>query len=214
MVCANSTKTYQVNIPEELGLTWTTSDNISTASVGENSISVVADPNTAGETGWVQANIQFPFGNPVRALIPVQVGPPDISDMPYYIHVGQSFTLGVMEAGKWNNIHVACQTNNCLNTPEVNWEITATNSFVSHTKPLNSARIKPLQDQISVRYRSYNECGCSGWRYHNFNVVGGFESGGGGSSSSNDPILEEPPGESGGGNIGENGEFIPTGGGG
>ena len=49
-----------------------------------------------------------------------------------------------------------------------------------------------------------------GWRYHNFNVVGGVESGGG-NTSGDDPILEEVPGESGGGSIGENGEFIPTG---
>ena len=62
------------------------------------------------------------------------------------------------------------------------WEVTATNSFLSHSWKQPKFNINPNQNygSIQIGIRAENKCGCSNWKWKTFSVNGATGSGKGG----------------------------------
>ena len=173
-VCFPQTTTITLSNLGGLTTTWTSSNNVQIISSNNSSATIRAINGTSSGEGWIQANLNN--GISLREIF--DVGTPTISNVPYSLHVGESFTMGNFQRRTWNRVHIVCNTG-CLGsqsaTQDMNWNIIATGSLIMHSSGANNALIKPNNSQIRVSYTAFNDCGCSRTRFQDFHVIGGVE---------------------------------------
>jgi len=171
IVCDFDPSTFSVKIPEEIGVTWTVSNNLSInlSNVG-HSVSVIAKNNYGNDTGWVEAELSFPYGGTVKVRNSFEVDPPVKSKITFNRTSSYDF-----QNGRWN-VLVAFYKNFGMSADNYTWEWRVPSSLVSHSDPYNSyINFKPrleASSSIYIQTRACNDCGCSDWYGQWFNVVG------------------------------------------
>lgn len=169
-----------MDIPEEIQVIWSSSPNliITSTSADTHTITISATSDYTTPTGWVEANLQFPHGGTLPIRYSTDVGAPPHFEIPYSLHVGEELMSSTnFQYGVFNLVHVACYEAGCGQNPSpssLGWNITATNSYVSHVSGSNNALVKPNSSNVTVSWQSFNECGPSGETHSQEFVVDGY----------------------------------------
>lgn len=190
LVCSFPNSTYSVDLPSEIGVSWTQSSNLSRVSSTStnHSYTVRANTNIVDQDGWIQVALDFPSGGSLNVRKPVKVGSPSFIGANYDLHAGMSIIpQGALIKNQWNLVTIICNSGDCSDFNSSQWEFRATNSAVNHNSPAyNHALIMPLSSSsIRVDFRRINSCGASAWfpKYFEVQSSSGGGLGGGGIGS-------------------------------
>jgi secreted trypsin-like serine protease len=171
-VCYNSSKTFTLqNVPNFLNVTnWQVSSNITILSSNNNSITIRASSSNSTGNGWVEAILS----NGVTLQEDFEVGVPNISN--HFVTNASRGGTYVLNNRVWNRMDISLNRMLAYNRK---WDVTATNSLISHSGTQPKFNINPNQNYgyIQIGIKAENECGCSQWKWKTFSVDGA--SGGG-----------------------------------
>lgn len=194
-LCTLGTDTYTlVNGPSNMDINWTTSSNIQIES-GQGSNEVEVYQSGWNGTGWIRADIQDACGTYQFEKTNIKVGSPEIQQYPFKLHVGENLISGTsLQYNVYNLVIITCNDSGCTEgMGNFNWEITATNSYVSHVDGHNSALIKPNGANVTVSFWAFNECGNSETKYQQMFQMDGFHEGNPGAPSIPGDISKDDP---------------------
>jgi secreted trypsin-like serine protease len=166
-VCCNSSKNFTLyNIPDFINVTnWQTSSNVSILSSNNNSITVKASSSNSTGSGWVKATLS----NGIILQEDFKVGVPNISN--YDITNASRGGTYTLNNRVWNRMDISLNRGLAYN---LNWDVTATNSLISHSGTQPKFNINPNQNYgyIQIGIKAENQCGCSQWKWKTFSVDG------------------------------------------
>jgi subtilisin family serine protease len=170
IVCYNNSKTIQLHNNQNNPVTWQVSSNITILSSNNNSITVRASSSNSTGNGWVKATLS----NGVILQENFEVGIPNISN--YDITNASNGGTYILNNRVWNRMDISL---NRVLAYNLNWDVTATNSLISHNGTQPKFNINPNQNygHIQIGIKAENQCGCSQWKWKTFSVDGA--SGGG-----------------------------------
>jgi hypothetical protein len=165
-ICAGSNHTYSVNLPSELVVSWNHSSNLFPASQASGHSFSVSTFGGFAQTGWVEAEVLFPFGGTLTVRKNISMG--------YQSY--NSSALDIETTGNGANIY------------SQNWQEIVVQSTVNFDRAewtMSSGQIRIVGDghsilvyptssagsQVQIGVRVGNECGLGAWKYEYFTVV-------------------------------------------
>lgn len=158
-VCSSPT-TYNINyLPSGATVSWNKSYNINFVSSTTSSYTCTG---TAGETGWIEANISG-ICTPATLRVNVWVGPPSLS-----------YISGPEYGQIYNTYYFSAYPS---------WEPSSGANYSWYLNPLNDNNVRPSYSNADISFYSSgdyqvaaqatNSCGSSGWATANIHIEGG-----------------------------------------
>lgn len=173
IVCYNDSKTIQLSNNQNNPVTWQTSSNVTISSSNNNSITVRASYSNSTGNGWVRAVLS----NGATLQEDFEVGVPNISN--HDITNASRWGTYILNNRVWNRMDISLNSQLAYNLA---WDVTATNSLISHSGTQPKFNINPNQNYgyIQIGIKAENQCGCSQWKWKIFSVDGATGGGIGG----------------------------------
>lgn len=170
-LCYPASKTLTISNIRKNTTTWQISSNVTILSSNNSSITVRASSSNSTGNGWVKATLS----NGVTIQEDFEVGVPNISN--HFVTNASRGGTYALNNRTWNRMDISY--NRQYLDYNFKWEVTATNSLISHSWKQPKFSINPNQNygRIQIGVRAENECGCSQWKWNTFSVDGA--SGGG-----------------------------------